>query len=219
MNSDTHQLVTPESEELPPYWVRPCENLFVLDGFGRRRVVDSVLGALRARVADDNAFNPPNVSAYECFPNATRAACDTLGGTDIAGRWCVLDGAYTMIGPLCDDRDVTECDEINQRLKQACEKPKGRGDGTWPAYGVYIGLGGTDVADGTFCIVEGTWAVVELYAYYSACRGVTIRTDGSNAVCIFDLSLDDPESDSATGSVPRALLVLLLPGLLALGLL
>ena len=72
--------------------------------------------------------------------------------------------------------------------------------------------------DGTFCIVEGTWAVVDLYAYYDACRGVTIRTDGSNAVCIFDLSLDDPESDSATGSVPRALLVLLLPGLLALGL-
>ena len=32
-------------------------------------------------------------------------------------------------------------------------------------------------------------------------------------------SVDDPESDSATGSVPRALLVLLLPGLLALGLL
>ena len=75
------------------------------------------------------------------------------------------------------------------------------------------------IADGTFCIVEGTWAVVDLYAYYDACRGVTIRTDGSNAVCIFDLSLDDPESDSATGSVPRALLVLLLPGLLALGLL
>ena len=125
----------------------------------------------------------------------------------------------TMIGPLCDDRDVTECDEINQRLKQACEKPKGRGDGTWPAYGVYTGLGGTDVADGTFCIVEGTWAVVDLYAYGAPCKGTTIRTDGSNAVCIVDLSLDDPESDAATGSVPRALLVLLLPGLLALGLL
>ena len=215
MNSDTHQLVTPESEELPPYWVRPCENLFVLDGFGRRRVVDSVLGALRARVADDNAFNPPNVSAYECFPDATRAACDTLGGTDIAGRWCVLDGAYTMIGPLCDDRDVTECDEINQRLKQACEEPF-QFD---VAEGIFTGLGGTDVADGTFCIVEGTWAVVDLYAYGAPCKGVTIRTDGSNAVCIFDLSLDDPESDAATGSVPRALLVLVLPGLLALGLL
>ena len=168
---------------------------------------------------DDDPFNPPNVSAYECFPNATRAACDTLGGTDIAGRWCVLDGAYTMIGPLCDDRDVTECDEINQRLKQACEQPFQFDDPSSRPSGVYTGLGGTDVADGTFCIVEGTWAVVDLYAYYSACRGVTIRTDGSNAVCIFDLSLDDPESDSATGSVPRALLVLLLPGLLALGLL
>ena len=100
---------------------------------------------------------------------------------------------------------MTQCDEIHQRLKQACEQK--------------YELDGTDVGDGTFCIVEGTWAVIELYAYYSACRGVTIRTDGSNAVCIFDLSLDDPESDSATGSVPRALLVLLLPGLLALGLL
>ena len=111
-----------------------------------------------------------------------------------------------MIGPLCDNRDVTQCDEIHQRLKQACEQK--------------YELDGTDVGDGTFCIVEGTWAVIELYAYYSACRGVTIRTDGSNAVCIFDLSLDDPvESDAATGSVPRALLVLLLPGLLALGLL
>ncbi len=121
-----------------------------------------------------------------------------------------------MIGPLCDDRDVTECDEINQRLKQACEK-------TFQfdvAEGVYTGLDGTDVADGTFCIVEGTWAVVDLYAYGAPCKGATIRTDGSNAVCIVDLSLDDPvESDAATGSVPRALLVLVLPGLLALGLL
>ena len=64
------------------------------------------------------------------------------------------------------------------------------------------------------------WAVVDLYAYGAPCKGATIRTDGSNAVCIVDLSLDDPvESDAATGSVPRALLVLLLPGLLALGLL
>ena len=117
-----------------------------------------------------------------------------------------------MIGPLCDDRDVTECDEINQRLKQACEQPFQFDDPSSRPSGVYTGLGGTDVADGTFCIVEGTWAVVDLYAYYSACRGVTIRTDGSNAVCIFDLSLDDPESDSATGSVPRALLVLSSPG-------
>ena len=115
----------------------------------------------------------------------------------------------------CDNRDVTQCDEIHQRLKQACEEPFHFDD----VEGIFTGLGGTDVADGTFCIVEGTWAVVDLYAYYSACRGVTIRTDGSNAVCIFDLSLDDPESDSATGSVPRALLVVLLPGLLALGLL
>jgi len=156
------------------------------------------------------------VSAYECFPDATRAACDALGGTDIAGRWCVLDGAYTMIGPLCDDRDVTECDEIHQRLKQACEEPFHFDD----VEGIFTGLGGTDVADGTFCIVEGTWAVVDLYAYGAPCKGATIRTDGSNAVCIVDLSLDDPvESDAATGSVPRALLVLVLPGLLALGLL
>ena len=49
--------------------------------------------------------------------------------------------------------------------------------------------------------------------------GVKIFTGGGTSVCIVDLSLDDPESDSATGSVPRALLVLLLPGLLALGLL
>ena len=50
--------------------------------------------------------------------------------------------------------------------------------------------------------------------------GVKIFTGGGTSVCIVDLSLDDPvESDAATGSVPRALLVLLLPGLLALGLL
>ena len=49
--------------------------------------------------------------------------------------------------------------------------------------------------------------------------GVSIYTGGGEYVCIVDLSLDDPESDAATGSVPRALLVLLLPGLLALGLL
>ena len=129
-----------------------------------------------------------------------------------------------MIGPLCDDRDVTECDEINQRLKQACEKPYGREDGTWPAYGIYTGLGGTDVADGTFCIVEGTWAVVDA-GWSPNCNeqkgaGVRIYTGGGESVCIVDLSLDDPvESDAATGSVPRELLVLLLPGLLALGLL
>ena len=50
--------------------------------------------------------------------------------------------------------------------------------------------------------------------------GVRIYTGGGESVCIVDLSLDDPvESDAATGSVPRELLVLLLPGLLALGLL
>ena len=114
---------------------------------------------------------------------------------------------------------MTECDEINQRLKQACEKPFQSRNVEGPS-GIYSGLGGTDVADGTFCIVEGTWAVVDLYAYGAPCKGTTIRTDGSNAVCIVDLSLDDPvESDAATGSVPRALLVLVLPGLLALGLL
>ena len=111
---------------------------------------------------------------------------------------------------------MTECDEIHQRLKQACEKPF-QFD---VAEGVYTGLDGTDVANGTFCIVEGTRAVVELYAYGAPCKGVTIRTGGSNAVCIVNLSPDDPvESNAATGSVPRALLVLLLPGLLALGLL
>jgi len=50
--------------------------------------------------------------------------------------------------------------------------------------------------------------------------GVKIFTGGGTSVCIVDLSLDDPvESDAATGSVPRELLVLLLPGLLAIGLL
>ena len=50
--------------------------------------------------------------------------------------------------------------------------------------------------------------------------GVSIYVGGGEYVCIVDLSLDDPvESDAATGSVPRALLVLVLPGLLALGLL
>ena len=50
--------------------------------------------------------------------------------------------------------------------------------------------------------------------------GVSISPGGGEYVCIVDLSLDDPvESDAATGSVPRALLVLVLPGLLALGLL
>ena len=150
------------------------------------------------------------MSAYECFPDATRAACDALGGTDIAGRWCVLDGAYTMIGPLCDNRDVTQCDEIHQRLKQACEQK--------------YQLDGTDVGDGTFCIVKGTWAVVDA-GWMPNCNeqkgaGVKIFTGGGTSVCIVDLSLDDPvESDAATGSVPRELLVLLLPGLLAIGLL
>ena len=74
------------------------------------------------------------------------------------------------------------------------------------------------------CIVEGTWAVVDA-GWMPNCNeqkgaGVSIYAGGGEYVCIVDLSLDDPvESDAATGSVPRALLVLLLPGLLALGLL
>ena len=70
----------------------------------------------------------------------------------------------------------------------------------------------------------GTWAVVDA-GWSPNCNeqkgaGVRIYTGGGESVCIVDLSLDDPvESDAATGSVPRELLVLLLPGLLALGLL
>ena len=68
------------------------------------------------------------------------------------------------------------------------------------------------------------WAVVDA-GWSPNCNeqkgaGVRIYTGGGESVCIVDLSLDDPvESDAATGSVPRELLVLLLPGLLALGLL
>ena len=93
--------------------------------------------------------------------------------------------------------------------------------------GASVGAGDTVGAVVGMCVQSSsvamltswTWAVVDLYAYGAPCKGTTIRTDGSNAVCIVDLSLDDPESDAATGSVPRALLVLVLPGLLALGLL
>ena len=100
------------------------------------------------------------------------------------------------------------------------------------------GVPGTDIAE-LWCAIPGNdwfeigptcvgeipaWAVVDA-GWMPNCNeqkgaGVKIFTGGGTSVCIVDLSLDDPvESDAATGSVPRELLVLLLPGLLALGLL
>ena len=75
-------------------------------------------------------------------------------------------------------------------------------------------IDGCCAADDDACLSQHAKDELECSSVAGACDAY----DGAPVGKYF--CVDDPvESDAATGSVPRALLVLLLPGLLALGLL
>ena len=78
-------------ECFPDETVAACESLDGVtvgdnDPFCMLEGADRTLVGPTCATSGYDPYNPPNVSTYECFPDETRAACDKLGGTDIAGR-------------------------------------------------------------------------------------------------------------------------------------
>ena len=165
------------------------------------------LGGLPARLCELEAAVEDGLDLQVALGRELTAACAELGshlclssglerpsliagGEDIAGVWCVLDGAYTQIGPLCEDEACHA-----EGLAAACAE-----------------LEGTDIGDGAFCVVSGTYEVVD--ATSEDCVDVGVAIAGAD-LCVLDVAAPEPGSDSA-GRVTASLLLTLAAAVAAL---
>jgi hypothetical protein len=94
---------------------------------------------------DKHTVLGPACYGRECFKKELAQACESLGGTNFADLFCLLNESYTVIGPICVPtggpiEDASVC--YPEEAAAACAD-----------------MNGTSVGD-IFCVVEGDYSVL-----------------------------------------------------------
>jgi hypothetical protein len=114
---------------------------------------------------------PDITNADTCYPEETTSWCNAVGGTNIGDIFCVVKGDYSVLGPLCGlEPEMNTNAAANTSLLDTTTTY-----GYFPtcyqdqAFAVACDeLGGTALANGTFCILEGSDYHVATASYNGA---------------------------------------------------